>query len=87
MTASQIRQRKAMGDAAVCVDGWMVIFTTGSGISGCQIRMVKYDQTAGWTAPQIVDPMDGYEFPSLEDAQAYAFERGALKWRGDSNPS
>lgn len=63
--------------ALVTVGDWRVSYTTGSDVKGCVLHMYR----GNYPTPTERDPRDGDTFPTYEHASAYAYLRGALRWR------
>jgi hypothetical protein len=74
-TKEFIAKRQAEGDTLVA-NGWSVGYTTGTNIEGVQFHAVRFENG------KIVEK-DYQDFPTEEDARAYAFERGYLSWFSD----
>lgn len=82
-TVETMLARKATGDALVTHGGWSISYETGSGITGARLSLRKYPPCSMHMVPSETDPRDGSIFPSVDAAQCYALNRGALIWFRD----
>lgn len=74
-----VAMQRDTGDAIVAVDGWSFSLEGGSEM-GDTVRMsLQRYQPGQWRTTQT-DPRNGEVFETSAHAQAYALNRGALKW-------